>query len=87
MLQIVETRILSVISFYHLAFFAISMEINDQRAGGHAKHRLASRSRRFPPPWSLEESDLVLHRELRVNFVRLPNLADVMSLAFRRPPK
>ena len=24
-LQIVETRILSVISFYHLAFFAISM--------------------------------------------------------------
>ena len=25
MLQIVETRILSVITFYHLAFFAISM--------------------------------------------------------------
>ena len=33
MLQIVETRILSVISFYHLAFFAISMAMFGMTAG------------------------------------------------------
>jgi hypothetical protein len=32
-LQIVETRILSVISFYHLAFFAISMAMFGMTAG------------------------------------------------------
>src|SRR5215216_1240146 len=32
-LQIVETRILSVISFYHLAFFAISMAMFGLTAG------------------------------------------------------
>jgi hypothetical protein len=32
-LQIVETRILSVISFYHLAFFAISMAMFGITAG------------------------------------------------------
>ena len=33
MLQIVETRLLSVISFYHLAFFAISMAMFGMTAG------------------------------------------------------
>jgi len=33
MLQIVETRILSIISFYHLAFFAISMAMFGMTAG------------------------------------------------------
>ena len=33
MLQIVETRMLSVISFYHLAFFAISMAMFGMTAG------------------------------------------------------
>src|ERR1700751_670475 len=33
MLQIVETRILSVISYYHLAFFAISMAMFGMTAG------------------------------------------------------
>jgi hypothetical protein len=33
MLQIVETRILSVISFYHLAFFAISIAMFGMTAG------------------------------------------------------
>src|SRR6266542_1091139 len=33
MLQIVETRILSVIAFYHLAFFAISMAMFGMTAG------------------------------------------------------
>src|ERR1700733_5860196 len=33
MLQIIETRILSVIAYYHLAFFAISMAMFGMRAG------------------------------------------------------
>jgi hypothetical protein len=33
LLQIVETRVLSVISYYHLAFFAISMAMFGMTAG------------------------------------------------------
>src|SRR5258708_13514150 len=33
MLQIIETRVLSVISYYHLAFFAISMAMFGMTAG------------------------------------------------------
>src|SRR3954468_11893853 len=33
MLQIVETRIMSVIAFYHMAFFAISMAMLGMTAG------------------------------------------------------
>ena len=33
MLQIIETRILSVISYYHLAFFSISMAMFGMTAG------------------------------------------------------
>src|ERR1700741_1872831 len=38
MLQIIETRILSVISYYHLAFFAISMAMFGMTAGSLIVH-------------------------------------------------
>ena len=36
MLQIMETRLLSVIAWYYLAFFAISMAMFGMTAGDHA---------------------------------------------------
>src|SRR3954447_20705684 len=43
MLQITETRILSVIAFYHLAFFAISMAMFGMTAGALYVHFKAER--------------------------------------------
>src|SRR5215469_3003391 len=50
MLQIIETRILSVIAFYHLAFFAISMAMFGMTAGSllvYFRPGLFSRDRLF----------------------------------------
>jgi spermidine synthase len=46
MLQIIETRILSVIAFYHLAFFAISMAMFGMTAGSLL---IYFKARLFPP--------------------------------------
>lgn len=43
MLQIIQTRVLSVVSWYHLAFFAISMAMFGLAAGGIWVHRGGSR--------------------------------------------
>lgn len=51
MLQIIETRILSVIAFYHLAFFAISMAMFGMTAGSLLVYFNA---RLFPPDRLLE---------------------------------
>ena len=50
MLQIVETRVISVIAFYHMAFFTISMAMLGMTAGSlfvHLKPHLFSRDRLF----------------------------------------
>ena len=60
MLQIVETRLISVILWYHLAFFAISMAMLGMTAGSLLIYFRQTRFQRA----SIEESCLYRHRVL-----------------------
>src|SRR5258708_5051470 len=51
MLQIIETRLLSVMAWYHLAFFAISLAMFGMTAGSLFVY---FKARFFPPPRLLE---------------------------------
>src|SRR6266404_1113113 len=74
MLQIIETRILSVISWYHLAFFSISMAMFGMTAGSlvvyfkegwFAAERLCDCCRGFSTPPDLDRVDD--RREARIS--------------------
>src|SRR4051795_6079987 len=83
MLQVIETRMLSVIAFYHLAFFAISMAMLGMTAGALFTH---FKSKFFPPDRLLENLIWISSAfALSVVLVSLLMISTVVLTSFSAP--